>query len=67
MPFEELSDQLGHRMRGFAITEIYAAYSPEYQALATAAIQALLRSIALESGSCAFLAKSRHSLKILHQ
>lgn len=57
VPFEELSGQLGHKVAGFAITEIYAAYSPDFQALATAAIETLLRQIALKSRSCAFLAK----------
>src|SRR4051812_28045436 len=55
VPFEELSGQLGHRVRGFAITEIYAAYSPDYQALATAAIEKLMQAITSHSRSCKFL------------
>ncbi|WP_139174172.1 hypothetical protein [Methylobacterium sp. UNC378MF] len=58
MPFEELSGQLGHRVRGFAITEIYAAYSPDYQALATAAIEKLLQAIIGQSQSCKLLTLS---------
>ena len=55
VPFEEVSGQLGHRVRGFAITEIYAAYSPDYQALATAAIEKLLQAIMGHSRSCKLL------------
>ncbi|MER2268991.1 tyrosine-type recombinase/integrase [Methylobacterium oxalidis] len=58
VPFEELSGQLGHRVQGFAITEIYAAYSPDYQALATAAIERLLQAIAVQSRSCHFLLRA---------
>ncbi|MGU3540421.1 tyrosine-type recombinase/integrase [Methylobacterium sp. A54F] len=58
VPFEELSGQLGHKVRGFAITEIYAAYSPDYQALATAAIERLLQAIVLQSQSCQFLLRA---------
>ena len=54
VPFEEVAGQLGHRVAGFAITEIYAAYSPDYQALATAAIERLLRAIAGQARSCWF-------------
>ncbi|MDN3569977.1 tyrosine-type recombinase/integrase [Methylobacterium longum] len=55
VPFEEVAGQLGHRVPGFAITEIYAAYSPDYQALATAAIERLLQTIAMQSQSSQFL------------
>lgn len=55
VPFEEVAGQLGHRVAGFAITEIYAAYSPDYQALATAGIERLLQAIAVYSQSCQFL------------
>ncbi|CAA2160921.1 hypothetical protein MBRA_06076 [Methylobacterium brachiatum] len=55
VPFEEVAGQLGHRVAGFAITEIYAAYSPDYQALATAGIERLLQAIAVHSQSCQFL------------
>ena len=55
VPFEEVAGQLGHRVPGLAITEIYAAYSPDYQALATAAIERLLQTIAVQSQSCQFL------------
>jgi integrase len=58
VPFEELSGQLGHRVRGFAITEIYAAYSPDYQAQATAAIEKLLQAICVQSETCRFLNQS---------
>ena len=58
VPFEELSGQLGHRVRGFAITEIYAAYSPDYQALATAAIEQLLQAIAAHSQTCPTVVRS---------
>lgn len=67
VPFEELSGQLGHRIRGYAITEIYAAYSPDYQAIATAAIERLLQAITLHSRSCKFLtlAAERRSERIV--
>lgn len=55
VPFEEVAGQLGHRVQGFTITEIYAAYSPDYQALATAAIERFLQAIAAQSQSCQFL------------
>ena len=58
VPFEEVAGQLGHRVAGFAITEIYAAYSPDYQALATAAIERLLLVIAAHSQTCRFLIRS---------
>lgn len=52
VPFEEVAGQLGHRVPGFAITEIYAAYAPDYQALATAAIERLLQAITVRAQSC---------------
>ena len=57
VPFEEVAGQLGHRVPGFAITELYAAYSPDYQLLATAAIERLLQAIAVHTQSCRVLAK----------
>ncbi len=58
VPFEEVSGQLGHRIRGFAITEIYAAYSPDYQENATAAIERLLQAISARAKSCYNLVNS---------
>ncbi|SOR32538.1 Integrase family protein [Methylorubrum extorquens] len=52
VPIEEISGQLGHRVRGFAITEIYAAYSPDYQQNATSALERLLHAIATRAQSC---------------
>ncbi|GLS52230.1 hypothetical protein [Methylobacterium gregans] len=58
MPFEEVAGQLGHRVQGVAITEISAAYSPDYEALATAAIERLLQAIAAQSRSCKLLIRA---------
>ena len=58
VPFEEVAGQLGHRVAGFAITEIYAAYAPDYQGLATAAIERLLQAIAVQARSCRFLVQA---------
>lgn len=55
VPFEELAGQLGHGVRGYAVTEIYAAYCPDYQALSTAAIERFLQAVAARSDSCKFL------------
>ncbi|GEL41558.1 hypothetical protein MEX01_21490 [Methylorubrum extorquens] len=58
VPIEEISGQLGHRVRGFAITEIYAAYSPDYQQNATLALERLLHAIATRAESCHTLIES---------
>ncbi|WP_232631421.1 tyrosine-type recombinase/integrase [Methylobacterium sp. Leaf118] len=52
VPPWEISAQLGHKMaRGMDMTELYAAYSPDYQAKATAALDGLLRAVLAASST----------------
>ena len=59
----ESLDRLGHTVQGFAIAEIYAAYSADDQALPTEALERPLQVIVVQSHSCHFLLRGHENPK----